>query len=405
MTKFTLALSTSLGRDRNVSSALLEAPEKHVFDATWDPYDLWATASGVRARAAFYKGRLLGKSAAGAIGVMDWLAPDHARALFRCTRRRYPSSVAIGILRRSSEEWAAHPKEAASAIGVLASLSSRSGDNWAWGLGFRWMSKNGLYEKDVPFVTQTPYVMEALLRLTAAQRIGVQAQNMFDGTWAFLQSLRVMYKGPDGLALSYAPVVEPRTVINANAYSAYAYALHAAHGRPEREKEALAKASALVTWVCRQQGEDGSWPYYADDLPGNFVDCFHSCFVLKNLRKISRLCPICRRRVDPVIAKGVRFLRQLMFDRKAGLCRRFHIRAIFDPFRWDLYDQAEYLGVLLDNGFREDAVELSKQVLKTFSDGQSLWCRLDVLGRRWGRNYLRWGVAPFLHQFQRLENY
>ena len=35
----------------------------------------------------------------------------------------------------------------------------------SWGLGFPWMSKNGLYGSELPFITHTPYAMEALLHL------------------------------------------------------------------------------------------------------------------------------------------------------------------------------------------------------------------------------------------------
>ena len=365
---------------------------------SFDPYDLWRTSLGVRSRRKFYKGKLLGKLGAASLAVADWLAPQLSRSLLGAQKRPYPILSALNILRLACEGVKI---DCRAALEDLRAQQSKT-KFVAWGLGFPWMSKNGLYGPETPFVTHTPYVMEALLVLAKNEMCRAQAMAMFHGTWDFLQSLKVMYEGEDALALSYAPVDELRIVVNANSYAAFAYALHAMHGRENIREEARKKATRLVRWVVRQQGKEGEWFYYADREPGNFIDCFHSCFVVKNLIKTRNLLPETRKIVDGAIERGWHYIRTRFYDPRKGFVRRFTVRAHRDPFRWDLYDQAEFLGLLVDFGELKWAKEFAERVEKRFRKGDDWYCRIDIFGRRWGKNFLRWGIAPFWYHLARL---
>ncbi len=369
--------------------------------SSFDPYDLWCTSFGIRARQSFYRGAFSGKLGALAVVLADWLLPLTSRKLLGAQPRAYP------IL--SAHKWLLTAHQGVSsgcckaALYDLRSQAVGLPDMAAWGLGFPWMSKNGLYEPDVPFVTHTPYVMEALLVLADRPELYDEAMSLFHGTWNFLESLKVMHKGNDDLALSYAPVEEPRIVVNANCYAAFAYTLHSVHGKREVRDEARLKAKQLGRWVVCQQQADGSWFYYADREPGNFIDCFHSCFVIKNLFKAKRLLPDLADIVDQPIKKGWRYIKEEFYDRRAGLCHRFTVRSHRDPFRWDLYDQAEFLGLLVDFGELDRAIDFAKRVEKRFSKGNNWYCRIDIFGRCWGRNFFRWGIMPFWYHRSRLE--
>lgn len=366
---------------------------------SFDPYDLWCTDLGVGIRRRYYEGKLLGKMGAVGVSLADWVAPQLFRTLLGSKKRPYPILSAQHWLRLACENGRIDCRIA------LEDLRAQKSDTAfvAWGLGFPWMSKNGLYGPKAPFVTHTPYVMEALLRLAEDEVCRVEAMELFHGTWGFLESLKVMHEGPDDLALSYAPVDEPRIVVNANSYAAFAYALHAVHGKEQVREEAAEKAIKLVRWVVRQQGRKGEWFYYADREPGNFIDCFHSCFVMKNLNKANKLLPQTAEIADGAIKGGWSYIRNRLYDPMHGLVRRFAVRSHHDPFRWDLYDQAEFLGLLVDFGELEWAREFTKRVENRFRKGDAWFCRIDVLGRRWGRNFLRWGIVPFWYHRARLE--
>lgn len=377
--------------------------------AAYDPYDLWATSAGVAARRGFYAGSAPGKAGALALGLADWLLPGLSRRLMGARPRVYAVTASHLVLARAvgtemrGEEWRSFAPIALETLSALAVRGGLPAGAVGWGHGFPWMSKNGLYPPDTPLVTLTPYAMEALLALSREEACRAEATALFRATWGFLESLRVMSDDGDGLALSYAPREEPRIVTNANTYAAFAYALHAVHGDPGLRDVARDKAARLLRRVTRQISADGSWRYYADDLPGNFIDGFHSCFVLKNLRKTAALLPAVLPEVRVPLARGWAFLRERFLDREAGLCRRFVARDIRDPFRWDLYDQAEYLGQLIDFREMDQARKFREVVERRFRRGNAWYCRIDILGRPWGKNFLRWGPAPFAHQSARLD--
>ncbi len=368
---------------------------------SFDPYDLWATPRGVAARRAYYQGRLKGKIAAVAIALADLVAPILIRKVLRIRPRAYPILSAHECMRLLLIAQEAISPDIVEELRSLA--VNPTSDNLAWGLGFPWMSKNGLYGPEVPFVTHTPYVMEALLAL-AERSPGLHGEAMaaFQGTWDFLEALKVMRADERVLALSYAPVDEPRIVVNANAYAAFAYAMHAVHGQADIRASAVEKVTRLLSWVVRQQRNDGSWYYYADQEPGNFIDGFHSCFVVKNLFKVKQLMPELAGVLDDPIKRGFGFIRSNLYDSQVGLSRRFTVRSHRDPYCWDLYDQAEYLGLLLDFGLLDEAQVFAERVEQRFVKDGHWYCRIDVFGRRWGRDFFRWGIAPFEYQQERL---
>jgi hypothetical protein len=165
----------------------------------------------------------------------------------------------------------------------------------------------------------------------------------------------------------------------------------------------LKKVKKLVCWINAQQQEDGSWNYYADNDAGNFIDCFHSCFVVKNLYEVQTLIPELIPLTNDVICKGWKFIQHSLYDTERGLCRRFIKKHINDPYNWDLYDQAEYLGLLVKFGEIEHALQFEESVIKYFSNGNDWYCRIDIFKRRWGKNFQRWGIAPFKLAQSRLQ--
>jgi hypothetical protein len=375
----------------------------NAFYPTYDPYDLWATPTGVAVRKNFYSGKLRGKLAAGLLVGADLFFPYLARNLFDCRPRYYPIVIAHEILEKSLQNKInySYALEALSVLKKTATYYGTQGGR-AWGLGFPWMSKNGFYSPSTPFITHTPYVMQALLALAKINRVKKEALSMFYDTWFFIEKLLKMHEDTECLALSYAPVLEHRIVINANAYASFAYGLHATYGAVAVKKIAKEKALKISRWVVQQQNKDGSWNYYADDQPGNFIDCFHSCFVIKNLFRLYKLVPEAENFIAPSLRSGWIFLQNNFYDTYACVCHRFSKRDFRDPYKFDLYDQAEYLGLLIDFGLLENAEYFTQQITRRFRKENKWYCKTDNFGRKWGRNFNRWGVMPFKYQMSRL---
>jgi len=367
----------------------------------YDPYDLWSSSIGVIIRRWYYDGKFVGKVFAVSLSIADLLAPMLLRRILRISPKPYPVLTAHECLRSLVLNLDVSPLNCLEELQSVA-INPTNTEHLSWGLGLFWASKNGVYKPDVPFVTHTPYVMEALLAFADEVSSHTQAMTMFNGTWDFLESLKVMFEDDMRLALSYAPLEEPHIVVNANSYAAFAYALHAVHGREAMRGIAREKALRLTRWVVSQQNDDGSWFYTADRGPWDMIDGFHSCFVVKNLLKVKQLLPESTPHVDDAVARGWLFIREHIFDAREGLCRRYAIRPRRDAFKWELYDQAEYLGLLVDFSLLDEAQEFSRFVEQRFRKGEHWYCRIDVIGRLWGRDFLRWGITPFQYHQARL---
>ena len=358
----------------------------------YDPFDLWAVPALGRIKARWYRGSKPAKLMLYGLYALDWFAPRLMRRLFRVRPHRFAHSLAL--LRDT-------PWEQGSGV-FLDSIASLHQDH-AWGLPFVWYSKNGVYPAGIPLVTAAPYVFQALLDIDEDDPAKARAMSLFHDSWHFLQSLSVHEDNNDILALSYAPFDDEVTVINANSYAAWSYAMHAAHGMPERREQARDRAMRLARWVVRQQNPDGSWYYLAQRGDWDMIDGFHSCFVVRNLRSAAVYLPEIGMLTGAATDAGWDYIRTRLFDAKAGLCRRYAATHRADPFRYDIYDQAEYLGLLVDFGQLDEACALAERVEERFVRRGRWHCRIDIFGRLWGRDFLRWGVVPFLHHRNRLD--
>ena len=103
-------------------------------------------------------------------------------------------------------------------------------------------------------------------------------------------------------------------MVNASAYRAAM--LTSASGVFDSE-ECWAIAERNLRFVLESQNDDGSWPYAKDGVR-NFVDHFHTCFVMKALAKIHAATGM-RRRFEALDA-GRRRTTSLTFSMTTG-CR------------------------------------------------------------------------------------
>jgi len=155
-------------------------------------------------------------------------------------------------------------------------------------------------------------------------------------------------------------------------------------------------------WISDMQTPEGGWSYYADEQAGNFVDGFHTCLVIRNLAWAERLTG--EQLVDPaVLQRGEQFIRMRLIDDRTGLVRRFCGKGEPTPFKWDLYDQAEWLAVLIERGAPPETAAFIELVGEMFVSNGQLHSRVDILGRRSGSAYPRWGILPWQLHCQRFE--
>jgi hypothetical protein len=172
--------------------------------------------------------------------------------------------------------------------------------------------------------------------------------------------------GPDTASCAYTPAPDdPCGVINASAYRAF---LLTKAGIELSEPRYLEVAKRNLNFVLASQKAGGFW-YYSTDGERDFVDHFHTCFVLKALAKIEQLtdCPRCRSAIE----RGISYYVRSLFDAN-GLPLPFSKRPRLTVYRRELYDCAECvnLAVLLYGRFPELDRILSSVVTELLSRWQ-----------------------------------
>ncbi len=210
---------------------------------------------------------------------------------------------------------------------------------YCWGYPFDWVTRNGTIRKQTPLITTTPYAYEAFLQLF-----------MLDLRQGWLQVLRSIarhaaldikdYPTSDSASsCSYTPY-DTGGVINAAAYRAFLLtSASQLFGNDHYRKT----ADRNVRFVLDNQNPDGSW-YYAVDGVRDFVDHFHTCFVMKALAKIHALTG--DEAILEALSRGIKYYLANLFD-DDGLPKPFSRAPRLTVYRRELYDCAESINLCL----------------------------------------------------------
>lgn len=337
---------------------------------SYDHQSYFAGHFGGRAKALYYRHRLLGTFAVAPMILSEAFLPA-ARRLFG-PKLRFPiadAHYAMGFARLAAVTGqAAHYDRAVEFLEALEQSRCPGWKHYCWGYPFDWVTRTGVMAKGTPLITTTPYVYEAFLSVYELD----QQQRWLDvmqsiGEHAF-QDIKDREISTSCAAAGYNPFDENGAVVNASAYRAFL--LTAAALQFDRDDYRQA-AERNLNFVLGQQRDDGSW-FYAADGVRDFIDHFHTCFVLKALAKIEALTGHagCTRAIEA----GVDFYARRLFDER-GLPRPFAAAPRLTVYRRELYDYAECLnlGSLLSGRFPL----LDERVTATLEDLMAHWRKSD----------------------------
>lgn len=339
-------------------------------ELSWDHQSYYAGRFGGAAKALYYRNKWMGMAAVLPIVASEAAFPL-ARRLFH-EPQRFPiadAHYAMGYaqLARLTGELQ-YLQQAVHFLEVLEATRSPGYDRHGWGYPFDWVTRTGVMRAGTPLITTTPYVYEAFVAvqtLAPEPRRLVTLQSIAEHALRDIPDREV---GPAEAAAGYNPFDTEGCVVNASAYRAFL--LTEAAIRFDRADYAAA-ARRNLNFVLRAQRPDGSW-FYAMDGEREFIDHFHTCFVLKALVKIEHLTgnDECTRAIDA----GVPYYVEHLFD-AAGLPRPFAAAPRLTVYRHELYDYAECinLGGLLRGRFQA----LDTRVDGTVCDLLNRWVKPD----------------------------
>ncbi|HYM08911.1 MAG TPA: hypothetical protein VEU11_20330 [Terriglobales bacterium] len=363
--------------------------------STYDPYDIWKTALGFRVKELYNSWPHLGLAPAAILALFDDVVNNELRISY--TRSEYPivrAMAALCLLNLYHRNRAPHLLEDANRhLEWLVAHSCSGYSGYCWGLGFpNAVSRNLVYSRDTPYSTMTPYALEAFVCFSQASQRARFHPVIKSIVRFFDYDIQVMEEDEQALATSYGPFRD-RTVINAVSYTMYSYSLLLPYASPRHTQRIEAKVRKLYAFIRRHQRTDGSWFYSPHGR--SFIDCFHSCLVLKNIIKCDRIVKLAD--AAAVVAVGYAYLKRSFLDERIFLFKRFSVKNKPGLVRFDLYDNAEALNLALLLGDACLAQSLLASVLEHFCRGLDIYSQIDVFGGRRNKNTLRWAVMPFLY--------
>jgi hypothetical protein len=316
-------------------------------EASYDHQNSFAGRVGGWAKSLYYTRPLVGTIAVAPMIFSDAIFPS-ARKLF-WHPQRFPiadAHYAMGFiyLFRIFRQKKYYQK----ALHFLHSLQKtrcRGYDKYCWGYPFNWVTRNGTIPSETPIITTTPYAFEAFQQVYELDKNSKWFEILHSIAEHAITDIKDFEISPGVTTCSYTPF-DNGEVINASAYRAFLLASASVLFSDERYWRI---AEGNINFVLKHQRGDGSWLYAADSVR-DFIDHFHTCFVLKALAKIEQLTGHegCRRAIE----RGVDYYVKHLFDEK-GLPKPFAKAPRLTFYRRTLYDYAECinLGVLLRGGF------------------------------------------------------
>jgi hypothetical protein len=310
-------------------------------ETSWDHQSFFAGAVGRQAKSLYYRRELVGTLAVAPMVFFEAFIPG-ARCLFH-HRIRLPIADAhyamgFAFLYEATQERR-HFERAIHFLKELERSRCPNFEEYCWGYPFDWVTRGGTIKREVPLITTTPYVYEAFLQMFQLEPRREWKEVIASIARHAACDIKSFKTSEQASSSSYTPF-DTGGVINAAAYRAF---LLTSASQFLSNTDYLGIAERNLNFVLETQNPDGSW-FYAVDHVRDFVDHFHTCFVLKALAKIYRLTR--DERIDVALEKGVQYYVCNLFD-EDGLPKPFSRAPRLTVYKRELYDCAECINVCL----------------------------------------------------------
>jgi hypothetical protein len=338
-------------------------------ETSWDHQSFFAGPVGSRAKSLYYRQKVVGTAAVAPMILFEAFLPS-ARRLFHHPIR-FPIADAhyamgFAFLYEATRDRS-HLEKAGHFLRELERSRCGNFKECCWGYPFDWVTRNGTIHAQTPLITTTPYVFEAFLQVFEHDGRPDWKHVLESIARHASADIRDFKISETASSCSYTPF-DQGGVINAAAYRAF---LLTSASRVLANSEYWKIAERNLNFVVENQNKDGSW-YYAVDGVRDFVDHFHTCFVMKALAKIHSLTghPACLE----ALSRGVKYYLENLFD-VDGLPRPFAKAPRLTVYKRELYDCAECINLclLLRGRFPQLQATLDTAIASITSD----WIKRD----------------------------
>ncbi len=334
-------INDSLTADATASLARFTHWLEEFGEISFDHQSFFAGPVGGRAKALYYRHKLLGTAAVAPMIFFEAFLPSARRLFYK--PGRFPIADAHYAMGFAFLHQATGKKEHLErAIHFLRELQrSRSSEfqEYCWGYPFDWVTRNGIIRAQTPLITSTPYAYEAFLQVYQIDGRDEWKEVLASVARHAATDIKDFPVSEKASSCSYSPY-DGGGVINAAAYRAF---LLTSASQVLGEERYGKIAERNLHFVLENQNPDGSW-YYAVDGVRDFVDHFHTCFVMKALAKIHSLTG--HPETLKALARGVDYYLANLFE-SDGLPKPFAKAPRMTVYKRELYDCAECINLCL----------------------------------------------------------
>lgn len=384
-----------------------------------DHQTFFAGATGQAAKALYYRQKLLGTAAVAPMIFFEAFLPSARRLFHHPTRfpiadAHYAMGFAL-LFQVTNDE--AYLQRAIHFLNELKKSRSPGFTEYCWGYPYHWVTRNGMIRSQTPLITSTPYAYEAFLQVyeileseDRGRRKGDRNEDLLGQYKQIIESIarharfdiKDFKTSENASSCSYTPY-DGGGVINAAAYRAF---LLASASQIFSNDSYFNAAERNLKFVLDNQNPDGSW-FYAVDGVRDFVDHYHTCFVMKALAKIHTLTG--HAATLKALSKGVNYYLKNLFD-EDGLPKPFSKPPRLTVYKRELYDCAEGINLCLLLRGRFPQLETTLEtvvegILKNWikPDGSFRSRRLhlgwdNVPMHRWGQSQMFRALAFYLRE-------
>src|SRR6266516_3664432 len=310
-------------------------------EISWDHQSFFAGPMGGRAKSLYYRHKLLGTVAVAPMVFLEAFLPSARRLFHHPTRfpiadAHYAMGFAF-LFQVTNDD--VHLRRAIHFLEELKKSRSPGFAEYCWGYPYDWVTRNGMIRSQTPLITSTPYAYEAFLHVHELDGREEWKRVMASIARHAFRDIKDFSSSENASSCSYTPF-DKGGVINAAAYRAF---LLTSASQVFSNDDYWKTAERNLNFVLDNQNANGSW-FYAVDGVCDFIDHFHTCFVMKALAKIHTLTGHegCRAALE----KGVAYYLTNLFDEN-GLPKPFSRAPRLTVYKRELYDCAECINLCL----------------------------------------------------------
>ena len=199
--------------------------------------------------------------------------------------------------------------EARELLQQLISLRLKTGHGIAWGYNFDWQSRVFFAPRGTPTIVPTAFAVRALVEAADAFADEAYLEHARAACEFIVRELPRSVDNEREVCFSYAPGTVTR-IFNA---SLLAGETLAAVGARDQSNDYCGLAVKAVRYVVTQQRDDGSW-FYGAGPNQNWIDNFHTAYLLSSLKRISSSCAAAQTaEFEPALQRGYEFWRKSFF--------------------------------------------------------------------------------------------